>query len=143
MTRSYAHFKSAFDSGSDRTRFPVAMKIALHSAGTTGGSAGSPSPVTGESLFRKCTSIGAAWRRRSSGKLLKLLCFVRPFSIVISWSERFGDAVEHRALHLVLGVARVDDLAADVADDPDLVDLHVAAPCSPSPARLRRSSRDG
>ena len=41
-------------------------------------------------------------------------------------AQRRADAVERRALHLVLGAARVDDLAADVADDPDLVDLDVA-----------------
>ena len=44
---SHPHLRSCFDSGSDRTRLPVAAKIALHSAGTTGGSAGSPRPVGG------------------------------------------------------------------------------------------------
>jgi hypothetical protein len=33
--------------GSVRMRFPVAAKIALHTAGAAGGSAGSPSPVGG------------------------------------------------------------------------------------------------
>jgi hypothetical protein len=44
--------------GSERTRLPVAAKMALHNAGTTGGSAGSPMPVTGESLFTNDTSSG-------------------------------------------------------------------------------------
>src|SRR3712207_7532172 len=34
-------------------------------------------------------------------------------------AERLGEPVEHRALRLVLRVARVDDLAADVPRDPD------------------------
>jgi hypothetical protein len=34
-------------SGNCRTRLPVAAKMALHTAGATGGKAGSPSPVTG------------------------------------------------------------------------------------------------
>ena len=40
--------------------------------------------------------------------------------------HRLRQPVEHRALHLVLGAARVDDLATDVAGDPNLVDLHRA-----------------
>src|SRR4051812_24566542 len=44
----YTHFKSCFEIGSDRIRLPVAAKIALHSAGGAGGSAGSPSPVGGK-----------------------------------------------------------------------------------------------
>ena len=58
--RGQPHFKSCFDSGSERTRLPVAAKMALHSAGITGGSAGSPSPVGGNVLLRKCTSTGTA-----------------------------------------------------------------------------------
>ena len=41
-------------------------------------------------------------------------------------AERRAQAVERRALHLVLGAARIDDLAADVADDPDMIELDVA-----------------
>lgn len=50
--------------GSRRMRLPVASKIALHSAGITGGSAGSPSPVTGLSVARKNTSTGGACAMR-------------------------------------------------------------------------------
>ena len=54
------HFKSVFEIGSVRMRLPVAIAIALHSAGTTGGNAGSPRPVGGFSVILKCTSIGGA-----------------------------------------------------------------------------------
>ena len=37
-------------SGSSRTRFAVAAKIALHSAGANGGTPGSPTPAGGASL---------------------------------------------------------------------------------------------
>ena len=56
----HPHFKSVFEIGSVRMRFPVAIAIALHRAGTTGGSAGSPNPVGGLSVILKCTSIGGA-----------------------------------------------------------------------------------
>src|SRR5690606_763305 len=77
--------RSCFESGSERMRFPVAAKIALHSAGITGGSGGSPRPVGGLSVLRKCTSSsGGACVSRSSGKSWKLLCTARPRSMVIS-----------------------------------------------------------
>ncbi len=44
--------------GSVRMRLPVAANSALHSAGSTGGSGGSPRPVGSLSLRRKCTSTG-------------------------------------------------------------------------------------
>ena len=34
--------------------------------------------------------------------------------------------IERRALRLIFGAARIDDLAADVADHPDLIELDVA-----------------
>ncbi len=43
----HAQLKPCFASGSERIRLPVTAKIALHTAGKTGGSAGSPSPVGG------------------------------------------------------------------------------------------------
>ncbi len=46
----YAQLNPCLASGSERTRLPVAAKIALQSAGGTGGNAGSPSPVGGLSL---------------------------------------------------------------------------------------------
>lgn len=42
---SYASLKPDRASGSVRIRFPVAAKTAFATAGSTGGSAGSPSPV--------------------------------------------------------------------------------------------------
>lgn len=42
-----AHFKSVFEIGSVRIRFPVAANIAPHNAGNAGGSIGSPNPVGG------------------------------------------------------------------------------------------------
>ena len=57
--------------GSVRMRLPVAAKIALQTAGSNGGSAGSPRPVGGLSVFRKCTStcgrVGHAEQRVSRG----------------------------------------------------------------------------
>src|SRR5207244_4468694 len=53
----YPHLRSCFEIGSDRILLPVAAKIALHNAGGAGGSAGSPNPVGGKSVFRKYTSI--------------------------------------------------------------------------------------
>ena len=46
-----------------------------------------------------------------------------PFSIVISHAHQLAQAVDDGAVDLRLGVERVDDLAADVAGDPDLVHL--------------------
>src|SRR6202140_488902 len=43
-------------SGNSRTRFPVAAKTALHSAGTNGGTPGSPTPAGGAVLSTICTS---------------------------------------------------------------------------------------
>jgi len=55
--RAQAQRRSVRDSGICRTRLPVAAKIALQIAGATGGSAGSPRPVVGLSVFRKYVSI--------------------------------------------------------------------------------------
>ena len=63
--------------------------------------------------------------------------------MVIGLAERRAQPVERRTLHLVLGAARIDDLAADIADDPDLIELDLAGGGRPSPARLRRNSRNG
>ena len=49
----YAQLKPCLDSGSERIRFPVTSKIALHTAGRIAGSAGSPSPVGGFGVVRK------------------------------------------------------------------------------------------
>jgi len=54
---THAHRKPCFESGSDRTRVPEAAKIALATAGSTGGSDGSPRPVGGLFDFSQCTSI--------------------------------------------------------------------------------------
>ncbi len=61
----YAQLKPCCLIGSERIRFPVAAKIALQTAGATGGIAGSPRPVGELSVSRKCTSIsGGAWAIR-------------------------------------------------------------------------------
>src|ERR1700752_4193996 len=57
LWRDYAQLKPCFERGSDRIRFPVSVKIALHTAGRTGGNAGSPRPVGALSVCRKSTSI--------------------------------------------------------------------------------------
>ena len=41
-------------------------------------------------------------------------------------AERGAEPVESGALRLILGTAGIDDLASDVADDPDMVELDVA-----------------
>ena len=41
----YAQLNPDFDSGRERIRLPVALKIALVTAGRMGGMAGSPKPV--------------------------------------------------------------------------------------------------
>ena len=46
---------------------PVALKIALATAGRTGGGAGSPRPVGGLSVSRNCVSIAAGACERRSG----------------------------------------------------------------------------
>src|SRR5271167_2684272 len=56
---SHAHAYPCLASGNDLNLFPVTAKIALHTAGNTGGSAGSPNPVGGLSVFKKLTSISA------------------------------------------------------------------------------------
>ncbi len=53
--------------GNVRMRFPVAANTAFAMAGSTGGRAGSPSPVGGYSVMRQNSSICGAWRRRSNG----------------------------------------------------------------------------
>ena len=58
-TSRYA-FNASVSMGRVRIRLPVAAKMALHRAGITGGNAGSPRPVGGWSVVRKCTSTGGA-----------------------------------------------------------------------------------
>ena len=70
--------------GNERTRLPVAAKMALHRAGITGGRAGSPSPVGPWSVRTKCTSIGGAAFIRTGGKPSKLACSTRPSLMVIA-----------------------------------------------------------
>jgi hypothetical protein len=56
----YAKLKPCFVIGNVRMRSPVAVKIALLTAGKIGGKAGSPNPVGGLLDFRKWTSMGGA-----------------------------------------------------------------------------------
>src|SRR5271166_172903 len=62
---------------------------------------------------------------RNGFTLSKFACTTRPRSIVIAWPSG-AEPVESRALCLILGAAGIDDLAADVADDPDMIELDVA-----------------
>ncbi len=57
--------------------------------------------------------------------------------------QRLAEAVEDRALRHVVRRGRVDDLAADVADRPDIVDLDLPVGRRPPPRPPRRNSRDG
>ena len=66
LPRPYAENPSSL-MGSVRTRCPVAAKMALHTAGARGGSAGSPSPVGSWSLATKCTSTSGVAGILSSG----------------------------------------------------------------------------
>ena len=47
ILRFYAQVKPCLESGRERMRFPVSVKIALQTAGRMGGRAGSPKPVGG------------------------------------------------------------------------------------------------
>ncbi len=49
--------KLVFESGNSRTRFPVAAKIALQSAGMNGGTPGSPTPAGGAALSTRWTLV--------------------------------------------------------------------------------------
>ena len=63
----YAKLKPCFVIGIVRMRSPVAVKIALQTAGRIGGNAGSPKPV-GELLdLIQCTSIGGVCDIFTSG----------------------------------------------------------------------------
>ena len=62
----YAQLKPLFASGRVRMRFPHAANMALQTAGKTGGSAGSPSPVGALFEATKWTSTLGACRNRSS-----------------------------------------------------------------------------
>ena len=47
---AHPHAKPSFDKGISLSRFPVAVNIALYSAGANGGKPGSPMPAGGASL---------------------------------------------------------------------------------------------
>src|SRR5215510_14378732 len=65
--KHYAQLYPCLANGRERTRVPVAAKMAFATAGRIGGSEGSPKPVGGLSLLLKCTSIaGGACVRRTS-----------------------------------------------------------------------------
>src|SRR5258708_3204500 len=59
--------KSSARIGNLRMRLPVAAKIALHSAGTTGGTESSPEPVGFSVLGTMWTSTTGIASRRSTG----------------------------------------------------------------------------
>ncbi len=41
-------------------------------------------------------------------------------------AQRRPEPVENRPLHLIFGAAAIDDLAADIGDDPDVIELDLA-----------------
>ncbi|GEM_PF-5541365 len=59
--RSYANF--TFRTGSSRTRFPVAAKIAFAIAGAIGGTPGSPAPPGGSVDCTMCTRVSRGAER--------------------------------------------------------------------------------
>ena len=100
--------------------------MALQSAGTTGGSAGSPSPVGGLSVIRK---FHIDRRRLIDPQRLDAIEVRLHHAAAVQrdrLAERRTEPVERRALHLIFGAARIDDLAADIADHPDVVELDLA-----------------
>src|SRR5882762_4303377 len=77
--------KPAFVSGNSRMRFPVAAKIALHSAGAIAGNPGSPIPPGAASLSTMCTYVSrGAEFMRATGNESKFDCSIAPFAAVIS-----------------------------------------------------------
>ena len=124
-----AQRRSLLDSGILRTRCPVAAKMALHTAGASGGKAGSPEPGDREVGLQEM-HIDARWRlgqadQRVVAKIA--LHDAAALDVELGVHQR-PERVDHRALDLVLGAAEVDDLAADVGDDGDAIDFEFALP---------------
>lgn len=98
---AWAQEKPCLESGKERMRFPVTAKMALQTAGKTGGKAGSPSPVGGLSVFRKWTSIsGVDIINRFSANFKVYLGLYKeprdfPNSIAVIHNQ---DALRHRRL---------------------------------------------
>ena len=103
-------------SGNVRTRCPVAAKIALQIAGATGGNAGSPTPVGGLSLWMKCTSTFGCLRHAQDGVLVEVGLLDAAVLDGDLQAQHGAEAVDDRALALILRAAHVDD-RADVAGD--------------------------
>jgi hypothetical protein len=82
--RPSAHPRSEFFTGSWRTRLPVAAKIALHSAGASGGTGGSPTPPQKSPLGTITVSTCGTSAMRSISQSWKFDCSAAPPSIVIS-----------------------------------------------------------
>ena len=77
--------KSVSEIGRLRMRFPVTAKIALHTAGATGGVPGSPIPPQRAPLLSvRYVSIRGASAIRTIGYVSKLPCSTAPFLIVIA-----------------------------------------------------------
>ena len=67
MLPCYAPFKEVSANGNDRSRLPVAAKMALEIAGATAGTPGSPTPVGDAPDSTMCTSIfGMSFIRKGS-----------------------------------------------------------------------------
>src|ERR1044072_1652035 len=85
-------------------RFPVAAKIALHSAGANGGTPGSPTPLAGTSIGCStiCTRVSFGDSSiRAIGASLKLPCSTRPSLKLISpYLSSASEPHDGRALDL-------------------------------------------
>ena len=93
---------SAGSIGNRRSRFPVSAKTAFATAGATGGSGGSPSPVGDSALGTKWTSTRGASLSRSRRYSSKFSCS-HPSALHGDLAvERGAQAVDHPALHLRL-----------------------------------------
>ena len=115
--------KPSFVSGSVRTRWPMAAKIALQIAGATGGSAGSPTPVGGLSLWMKCTST-FGWFAHAQDRVLVEVRLLDAAVLHGDLEAQHGaEAVDHAAFALVVGAAHVDD-GPDVAGDHHAMQAH-------------------
>src|SRR5260370_28462469 len=89
-------------------RFPVRVNSALHTAGSTGGNAGSPSPVGELSVLRKWTSIsGGACVKRTGGDLLEILLTPQPRSMRSVSATRIGSASTPQPFTLVLAAVPI------------------------------------
>src|ERR1700730_1079733 len=109
-------------------RLPVSVNRALQTAGSTGGNAGSPSPVGELSVFRKCTSISGGDCVKRTGGVFVEVALDRAAAINCDLvAHQVAEPFDHRTLHFVERAAGIDDLAADVASNPHFANTDFVA----------------